>query len=61
MQGMGKLIENTIMIAKVRKEAERIDPDADWENSAHPWIGIGLTERQNEAIQQAKLNIKEKP
>ena len=48
-------------IIPIRKEAESIDPHADWENSTHPWIGIGLTKRQDEAIEQARLNLKTNP
>lgn len=52
-----KAIKMTQRVQTIRKEAERIDPDADWENAAHVWIGTGLTERQDEAIQQAKINL----
>ena len=55
---MENIVAGILRAAKIRNEAERIDPYAGWEKNAHPWIGEGLTERQNEAISQAKFNLK---
>jgi hypothetical protein len=43
---------------KIRAEAERIDPFADWDKAPHPWAGEGLSVRQLEACAQAKMNLK---
>jgi hypothetical protein len=57
---MDNPVSQIFRTAEIANEAVMLDPDADWpkEFKDWHWLGIDLNERQQAALEQAKLNYK---